>query len=276
MRTGGSEAKREIVHAAGRAECEAQGFARRDERLRLPEHTVYLLRATRKKLAAAIGLLNFISELRKPAVTAAFFVEERPAEQRQWVEELLKRTTPPPETAPAICILDTGVNRGHPLIEKLLAEQDLDTLRADWGKDDHEGHGTGMAGLAAYGDLTPLFDSQGQVALTHRLESVKVLPRTGQNEPEHYGALTQAAMAKAELNAELHAPARRRIFALAITATDAKTTARTENRARGPRRLTAMQRGLKWTPSLRPRGAIFKLAFSEVALVVGWLSSLRA
>ena len=222
VRAGGSEAKREIIHAAIRAECQTQGFVLRDERLKLPEHTVYLLRATRQKLALAIGLLNFVSELRHPAVTAAFFVEQRPSEQQQWVENLLKRTALPPENAPAVCILDTGVNRGHPLIEQLLDNEDIDTLRADWGKDDHEGHGTGMAGLAAYGDLTPLFDGQGQVILTHRLESVKVLPRVGQNEPEHYGALTQAAMSKAELNAELHAPGRRRVFALAITATDAK------------------------------------------------------
>jgi hypothetical protein len=218
VRTGGSEAKREVIHAAVHNEAQIQGFVLRGERLKLPEHTVYLLRATRRKLAAAVGLLNFVSELRHPAITAAFFVEQRPSEQRKWVEDLLNRTTPPPENAPAICILDTGVNRGHPLIEGLLAEQDLETLRADWGKDDHEGHGTGMAGLAVYGDLTPLLGNDGKVQLTHRLESVKVLPRTGHNEPEHYGALTQEAMARAELNA----PERQRVFALAITATDAK------------------------------------------------------
>ena len=166
----------------------------------------------------SIALLNFVSELRRPAVTAAFFIQQRPSEQRQWVDELLNRTALPLPDAPAVCVLDTGVNRGHPLIESLLAEQALDSLRPDWGKDDHEGHGTGMAGLAAYGDLTALFDSTDKIQLTHWLESVKVLPRTGHNEPEHYGALTQEAMARAELNA----PERGRVYALAVTATDAK------------------------------------------------------
>jgi len=71
-----------------------------------------------------------------------------------------------------------------------------------------------MAGLAAYGDLTPLLETNSKISLTHRLESVKILPRFGQNEPEHYGPITQEAMSRAEFNA----PNRQRVFALAVTA----------------------------------------------------------
>ncbi|WP_296277142.1 S8 family serine peptidase, partial [Pseudomonas sp. UBA7530] len=74
-----------------------------------------------------------------------------PAEQYQWAEELLERTTfAAPENAPHICILDTGVNHGHPLLAPALADPDLHTIEPDWGVEDQHGHGTNMAGLALW------------------------------------------------------------------------------------------------------------------------------
>jgi len=73
-----------------------------------------------------------------------------------------------------------------------------------------------MAGLAAYGDLTVALASQTLVQLRHRLESVKILPPTGRNRPELYGAITAQAVARPEVNM----PNRRRTFSLAVTAID--------------------------------------------------------
>ena len=193
-------------------------MVRKTGKLVLPEHTVYLIKTTRRTLASATALLNFVSELRHPALTAEFFIGQTPSDQHLWASNLKSRLTLPSEDAPAVCVLDTGVNRGHPLLADLLDERDHDTVRAEWGKDDHyrNGHGTQMAGLAAYGDLTPVLDSSESVRLTHWLESVKVLPRFGSNEPEHYGLITQEAISLAEINA----PERQRVFALAVTAPD--------------------------------------------------------
>jgi hypothetical protein len=215
----GLEVERGRHEDAVKAEADRLGMQRKTGKLVLPEHTVYLIKTTRRILASATALLNFVSELRHPALTAEFFIEQTSTDQQQWAADLKSRLVIPPENAPAVCVLDTGVNRGHPLLSDLLAESDHDTVRTEWGKDDHytNGHGTQMAGLAAYGDLTPLLDGNGQVALSHRLESVKVLPRFGHNEPEHYGPITQEAMSQAEINA----PERKRVFALAVTATDA-------------------------------------------------------
>jgi len=74
-----------------------------------------------------------------------------PAEQAQWITELVNRTDPAPPEAPAACILDTGVNRGHPLLQHSLAEDDLHTCDPGWGSADHDGHGTEMAGVTLYG-----------------------------------------------------------------------------------------------------------------------------
>ena len=215
----GSEAERGRHEDAVHAEAERLGMQRKQGKLVLPEHTVILIKTTRRTLASATALLNFVSELRHPALTAEFFIEQTHADQRQWAAHLKSRLILPSEDAPAVCVLDTGVNRGHPLLSDLLAETDHDTVRAEWGKDDHytNGHGTQMAGLAAYGDLTPLLESDSQVSLSHRVESVKILPRFGNNEPENYGSITQEAMSQAEINA----PKRKRVFALAVTASDA-------------------------------------------------------
>ncbi len=178
-----SEAERARHEEAVLAEADRLEMQRRPGKLSLPEHTVFLIKTTRRTLASATALLNFVSE-RHPALTGAFFIEQTPREQQQWATDLKGRIVLPPEAAPAVCILDTGVNRGHPLLSDILAESDHDTVRAEWGTDDHftNGHGTQMAGLAAYGDLTPLLESRDALPLSHRLESVKILPRFGNTE----------------------------------------------------------------------------------------------
>src|SRR5690606_2660736 len=51
------------------------------------------------------------------------------------------------------------------------------------------------------------------LVLTHRLESVKILPNSGANEPELYGAITAHGIAQAEVQA----PERSRVICLAVT-----------------------------------------------------------
>ncbi|MGE0706600.1 MAG: S8 family serine peptidase [Planctomycetota bacterium] len=112
----------------------------------------------------------------------AFFIDLRPAEQADWANDLRERTTPPPPDAPAVSILDTGVNRGHPNLEAAIAEDDTHAVDREWGTHDNGGgpemvgHGTEMAGLALYGDLSSVLPSDGAVRLRHRAESVKILP----------------------------------------------------------------------------------------------------
>lgn len=187
-----------------------------ERRLQFDDRVVTLVWATAKQLSQSIDVLNDVAEMRRAKETAAFFADSPPEEQASWVQDLLSRSTAPGPHAPAVCVLDTGVTRGHPLLQAALASADCHACDPAWGTHDHHGHGTEMAGLALYGNLTPLMTATGPVSLRHVLESVKILPPAGANRPELYGAIT----AEATSRAEIQAPTRRRCFSMSVTATD--------------------------------------------------------
>lgn len=188
-----------------------------ERRLGFDDRIVILVRGSAVQLSASLNVLNEFAELRRAKESATFFVDDlSPSEQADWVDDLKNRTVLPDENAPTVCILDTGVTHGHPLLEHFLAPEDATAVDPAWGAHDHDGHGTEMAGLAAYGDLAQALASGAPVHIRHRLESVKILPPRGSNPPELYGAITAQAVARPEIQA----PRRPRAFSMAVTATD--------------------------------------------------------
>lgn len=198
----------------------AHNIALGTRHLLFDDRTVCLVHATAEQLSASIDVLDDLAELRKAKTGNAFFVDLTPAEQAGWMDDLLGRMTRPGEDAPAVCVLDTGVTRDHPLIAPALTVEDASTINTAWGSHDNgggpgqAGHGTEMAGLALYGDLGPVLQSAEPVVLRHRLESVKILPPVGENQPDLYGAITAVATSRPEIQA----PYRRRVFSMAVTA----------------------------------------------------------
>lgn len=191
-----------------------------EHQVNFPERTVVLMRAAQEQLAASVMTLNCVAELRRAKETAEFFDGMTPVEQQEWAEEALARMTIPGEddTIPRICLLDSGVNRGHPLLAPFMAQGDLHTVDPAWGVDDTANHGTGQAGLAAMGDFVALLETDGPIAIPHRLESVKLTPHQGANQGEsrHHGYLFAEAVARPEIAS----PARRRVFTSAVTSSD--------------------------------------------------------
>jgi hypothetical protein len=161
-----------------------------DQAIHFPDRIVVGVQGTKAQMSRSVNLLNCIAELRKMKDTADFFTAMRRPVQIEWIRAALEHITPPVDGCPAVCILDTGINHTHPLLEPVLDAHDLDSCDPGWGTADHQGHGTEMAGLAAYGDLTELLARQGPIQLSHRLESVKILPPFGQNDPHLYGSIT--------------------------------------------------------------------------------------
>jgi len=194
--------------------------------IEFPERTVLLIYGSRAQMQRSIMTLNSIAELRRAKETADFYDSLPPEEQPEWSDDLLQRLSLPVEgeVAPHICILDTGINRGHPLLASALGSSDLHTIEPGWGTDDNQGHGTEMAGLALLGDLMSLLASDEPTTIHHRLESVKLLDRNHSNsgDPEYHGYLTIQAVSYAEITA----PDRQRVFSMAITARDARDRGR--------------------------------------------------
>ncbi|MEQ1766258.1 MAG: S8 family peptidase, partial [Methylotenera sp.] len=188
--------------------------------LTFPDFEVVPVYGNRNEILRLVQNSAAIEELRHASDNPAFFTVTARREQNLWVNELVGRVRPPGERSPAVCILDSGVARAHPLLEIAIPIEDCHTINSAWGVDDGSihGHGTNMAGSTLYGDLTSPLSDAGDVDLMHGVESVKFLPPPGQpsNDPLNYGSITQAAVALPEVSQ----PERSRVYCMAVTNRD--------------------------------------------------------
>ena len=185
--------------------------------LRFPERSVVLILAIRAQLEHLVEVSDDIAELRLAKEVASTFVETANQEQAERVKGLLARTRFRFEHDVVVTVLDSGVNNGHALLQPLLADADCHAVVPAWKTRDDLGHGTLMAGTAAYGDLLAILNSTNRVVVTHRLESAKILPPPpAQNPKKLWGYMT----AQGVYLAEIQAPNRKRVACLAVTSTD--------------------------------------------------------
>jgi hypothetical protein len=217
LRAGENELERERILEFFRNTAEAVRIETSSREIRFPETTVVLVQATARQISQSFYPLNILSELRKAIDPADFFLGLARDEEQLWVNDAVRRIQPPAENAPAVCLLDTGVTHEHPLLNQAITINEMDAyIRAEWGIDDHHGHGTGMAGLSLHGDLVEMLASNELIQLKHRIESVKILPQEGENPLEQWGEITKHCIALAEI----FAPNRNRVICLAVTSTD--------------------------------------------------------
>lgn len=145
-------------------------------RLQFPEAVVVRAWCTRRQLRELIRKAPAVAELRAASSFMAHLLELEPGQQAAAANRLLERIVAPDADAPRVCVLDSGVRRAHPLLAPFLDADRCLTINSAWSATDHHGHGTGMAGVALYDNLAPLLAGADPVVLTHRLESVTVLP----------------------------------------------------------------------------------------------------
>ncbi len=108
------------------------------------------------------------------------------------------------------------------MIEPVLNSEDCQSVDAEWGNHDHDKHGTLMAGISAYGNLQEILSHNEIIRLRHFLESVKILPPTGNTEPELWGYVT----AQGVYRAEIKSPDNKRIICMATTSEDSRDEGR--------------------------------------------------
>ena len=126
------------------------------------------------------------SELHKARAVSEFLDLDH-YDQQEWVTDLETRIDAAPERSAAVCVLDTGLMSGHPLLRTSV--DTVDSALDGLGPADQAGHGTQVAGLALFGDLDHDLNSKERVALRHRLESVKIIRGSTDTEtdPRMYG-----------------------------------------------------------------------------------------
>ena len=191
-----------------------------ESRVDFPERTVVLMYGSEQQFSQSVMTLNCVTELRRAKETAEFFDSMGVEEQQAWQNELLGRATFSGDTnnAPRICLLDTGVNRAHPLVAPVIQSNDLHTVNPAWGVDDQANHGTGLAGIATYGDLADALDSDLPIRIDHLLESVKLTDKHGGNSGSN--EFHANLFADAVSQPEVAAPNRPRVFSSAVTSAD--------------------------------------------------------
>lgn len=167
-------------------------------RILFPERIVRLGKANKEQLKNLISMCDYIAEIRRAPSATSFFDKLSGKEQAEWVDELLTRTTFH-NTNASVCLLDTGLSSEHPLLAPATREEDIQTVESAWGIGDHEEHGTEMADVALFNDLKECLSASKDIHILHGLESVKILPPHGENPPELYGAVTEQAVALAEI-----------------------------------------------------------------------------
>lgn len=188
----------------------------KEHSISFPERDIVLVMSNIEGIAQIIKNSDSIAELRIAKDNPSIFLEMGSLEQSAWADDLSNRLLEPGDYAVSVCLLDSGITPNHPLIIPGLKPEDLHTVEPSWGVGDSsswQGHGTAMGGIALYTDLSEVLAMDGDIKLFHRLESVKILPPHGENDPELYGAITEQGVARPEIQA----PDRRRVFCMAVT-----------------------------------------------------------
>lgn len=184
------------------------------EKLSFPERRIVFILANKNMLESLIEETELIAEIRRATEVISFFTEMDNKDQTEWVEDLSKRINIQHNTNTYISILDTGINNGHILLKDLLKDENCYSYEETWGKYDHNGHGTKMAGIGLFGNIEQVLASSAQVDITHQLESYKILPPNGENDPQLYGAITMDAIS----NLVIDNPERKRVLCMAVSA----------------------------------------------------------
>ena len=197
--------------------CAEQGIVLGEGSLSFPERTVRLILADRQQLESLIEHSDSIAEFRHAREVATFFVNQDNTDQAAWVNELLERTSIDRQNDVCVLVLDHGVNNGHRLLEAVLPDEDCHAADPEWGTQDDHGHGTLMAGTAAYGDILHCLESDSPIVVRHGLESAKILPPPPEENPRRlWGHFTARGISRAEVQA----PHRKRVICMAVTSGD--------------------------------------------------------
>ncbi len=196
--------------------CHSLEIETNQERLDFPERTVIVIRANQPQLQELFEQSDNLAEVRLAKEPVTFWSDMPNYEQTEAVDDLLKRIVKQ-DKGVSICILDSGINNGHRLLDQFCSDEEKETYLPDWNPNDQNGHGTQMAGISVFGDLSKALESRDPVFVNHRIFSGKILPPNNfpENNTKLYGFITAQTIFKCEIKS----PDRKQHYCLAVTST---------------------------------------------------------
>ncbi|SDD83241.1 Subtilase family protein [Algoriphagus faecimaris] len=202
-------------------QLEGAGLNFSPRELFFPEHVIRMVRGTAEQLASSVFLLNSLAELRRPQeindfITSGDITYE---DEQSWLQDLMSRTEFIPDAGERkvfVCLFDSGLTHRHPLIEPLVDESNLHSWNPAWGVEDtgaDGGHGTGMAALVLFGDLTEALASSTPIRILHGIESFKIVQPNVSTDKELHGIIYLDGVATVSIsNAEV-----KRVYCISVT-----------------------------------------------------------
>ena len=191
------------------------------------DSVVVLINSSVNRLQQAPELVANLEEIRLAKETPNAIFESTPLDQQGWADDLSTRISLSGDIRTSVCILDAGVNYNHPLLKDLARAEFSESWDPGWEQYDEyqigrpfQDHGSKQAGLVAFGDLHQALMSNEEVQISYIVESGRILPPLGDNEPELYGTVTIGTAAKLEVER----PHLNRVYSLAVTSDENSIT----------------------------------------------------
>lgn len=156
---------------------------------------ILLVTATSRQLLQIVHSLKGVTEFRiyhSPSI----LLKADDVGAEEWIRIIENDAVKADLPLVRIAILDTGVNSNHRLLTDYLPSERCFSVIESGNKLDQENHGTGLASLALYGDLTDVIYQRKRVRVTSDLTSVKMLSKKeGEgNREEMYALITEDAI----------------------------------------------------------------------------------
>lgn len=193
--------------------------------IRLSSSQIFHVKASVNELTRATELIPLLTQLRKPVEPTERFTGLLPNDQRELSHDLHERLKIDRTTGAYAVLLDAGVNYRKQILNKVISIADSVSWEKDWGpytpiahshptSGGNIAHATSLAGVLLFPDFKAALLGADEIVVQFGLESGRILPPTGANEPHLYGAITAATVSELEANN----PQRKRVFSLAVTA----------------------------------------------------------
>lgn len=161
------------------------------------EHvTILLVNATKEELDDIPYSLDEVEAVRRYYNPSDLLQNDK--EARDWEQLILDDVVVQQnDNSVIVGVLDSGINNGHPLLQAFLPDARRATVLPNTNVF-HEGdHGTGMAGLVEYGDLSDFMRHRSHLEINHGLASIKILSQVA-NDKQLYGKITSDAIEVAD------------------------------------------------------------------------------